>query len=130
MAQDLLISGVSLIATLNINGLSKWTMELEMIEKKYLKTKPECKVKFALPADKVGTAKSVAVVGDFNNWDCTANPMKKQKSGVFASTLSLEVNAAYQFRYVLDGTQWLNDDMADDYVPSPISYDNNGVISL
>lgn len=101
-----------------------------MIEKKYLKTKPQCKVKFALPADKVGNAKKVAVVGDFNNWDCNANPMKKQKSGVFASTLSLGIDAAYQFRYVLDDTEWINDEMADDYVPSPISYDTNGVISL
>ena len=101
-----------------------------MIEKTYLKTKPECKVKFALPADVIGDAKSVAVVGDFNNWDSSANPMKKQKSGVFASTLSLDIDTAYQFRYVLDGTQWLNDEMADDYVPSPISYDTNSVISL
>ncbi|RBP79443.1 glycoside hydrolase [Marinomonas rhizomae] len=101
-----------------------------MIEKNYLKTKPECKVKFTLPADIIGDAKSVAVVGDFNNWDCKANPMKKQKSGVFASTLNLDIKKSYQFRYVLDDTEWLNDEMADAYVPSPISYDTNGVISL
>ena len=101
-----------------------------MIEKTYLKTKPECKVKFALPAEAIGDAKSVAVVGDFNNWDSTANPMKKQKSGDFVSTLNLGIETSYQFRYVLDGSEWLNDDMADAYVPSPISYDTNGVISL
>ncbi|NVK72202.1 MAG: isoamylase early set domain-containing protein [Oceanospirillaceae bacterium] len=101
-----------------------------MIEKTYLKTKPECKVKFALPAEVIGDAKTVAVVGDFNNWDSTANPMKKQKSGVFASTLNLHIETSYQFRYVLDGKEWLNDDMADAYVPSPISYDTNGVISI
>ena len=101
-----------------------------MIEKTYLKTKPECKVKFALPAEVIGDAKSVSVVGDFNNWDSTANPMKKQKSGVFVSTLNLSVETSYQFRYVLDGKEWLNDDMADAYVPSPISYDTNGVISI
>ena len=101
-----------------------------MIEKTYLKTKPECKVKLALPAEAIGDAKSVAVVGDFNNWDSTANPMKKQKSGIFVSTLNLDIETSYQFRYVLDGTEWLNDDMADAYVPSPISYDTNGVISL
>ncbi|SBS35958.1 1,4-alpha-glucan branching enzyme GlgB [Marinomonas spartinae] len=101
-----------------------------MIEKTYLKTKPECKVKFALPADKVGGAKSVSVVGDFNNWDSKANPMRKQKSGLFASTLNLQVNNAYQFRYVIDDEKWLNDDMADDYVPSPVSLDHNCVLSL
>ncbi|WP_417528110.1 isoamylase early set domain-containing protein [Marinomonas shanghaiensis] len=101
-----------------------------MIEKTYLKTKPECKVKFALPVEMIGEAKNVAVVGDFNNWDTTANPMKKQKSGVFASTISLDIDTSYQFRYVLDGTEWLNDDMADAYVPSPISPDTNSVIRL
>ena len=29
-----------------------------MIEKTYLKTKPECKVKFALPAEAIGDAKA------------------------------------------------------------------------
>ncbi|MBR7888865.1 isoamylase early set domain-containing protein [Marinomonas sp. A79] len=101
-----------------------------MIEKTYLKTKPQCKVKFVLPADAVGTAKKVSVVGDFNNWDDTANPMKKQKSGVFASTLNLAVDAEYQFRYVLNSTDWMNDDMADAFVPSPISHESNGVIQL
>ncbi|NLQ18850.1 glycoside hydrolase [Marinomonas sp. M1K-6] len=101
-----------------------------MIEKTYLKTKPECKVKFALPAEIVGDAKNVALVGDFNNWDGTANPMKKQKSGVFASTLNLEVDHSYQLRYLIDEQNWLNDDMADAYVPSPVSFDTNGVISL
>ncbi|MBJ7538046.1 isoamylase early set domain-containing protein [Marinomonas transparens] len=101
-----------------------------MIEKKYLKTKPECKVKFALSSDIVGSANKIAVVGDFNNWDASANPMRKQKSGVFASTLSLEVDNSYQFRYVIDGKQWLNDDMADAYVHSPISHETNCVISI
>ena len=101
-----------------------------MIEKKYLKTKPECKVKFALSADIVGNASNIAVVGDFNNWDASANPMRKQKSGIFASTLSLEIDNAYQFRYVIDGDKWVNDDMADDYVCSPISHETNCLISI
>lgn len=101
-----------------------------MIEKTYLKTKPQCKVKFVLPADAVGTAKKIAVVGDFNNWDDTANPMRKQKSGVFASTLNLEINANYQFRYLLNNTEWINDEMADEYVPSPVSSESNGVLHL
>jgi len=101
-----------------------------MIEKTYLKTKPECKVKFALSADVVGDAQKVSVVGDFNNWDASAHPLRKQKSGVFASTLNLEVDHNYQFRYLIDGQDWLNDDMADAYVPSPISQDSNCVLSL
>lgn len=101
-----------------------------MITKTYLKTKPECKVKFALPAEVVGDAQTVSVVGDFNNWDASVNPLRKQKSGVFASTLNLEVAQTYQFRYLIDDSNWLNDDTADAYVPSPISQDSNGILNL
>lgn len=101
-----------------------------MIEKTYLKTKPECKVKFSLPAELVDNAKQVALVGDFNDWDAAANPMRKQKSGVFASTINLPKDSEFQFRYVLDGETWLNDDQADDYVISPVSHDQNSVIRL
>jgi len=101
-----------------------------MIEKNYLKTKPECKVKFALSADMIGDGRQVSVVGDFNNWDASAHPLRKQKSGVYASTMNLEIDHTYQFRYLIDNHHWLNDDMADAYVPSPISQDVNGVLSL
>ena len=101
-----------------------------MIEKTYLKTKPECKVKFALPADALNGAKNVALVGDFNNWDETATVMRKQKTGVFASTINLETDKQYQFRYLVDGTTWLNDDTADAYIPSPVSHDQNCVIDI
>lgn len=101
-----------------------------MIEKKYLKTKPVCKVKFALPADAVAGAKKVSLVGEFNDWDPSANPMRKQKSGVYASTLDLDVNKEYQFRYVLDDEVWLNDEAADHYAPSQVSHEQNGVVAV
>ncbi|ADZ89766.1 isoamylase early set domain-containing protein [Marinomonas mediterranea] len=101
-----------------------------MIEKTYLKTKPQCKVKFALPAEKLNGAKKVALVGDFNGWDDKATPMRKQKTGVFASTLNLDVDADYQFRYLVDGEIWMNDESADGYAQSPVSHDANCVISV
>lgn len=101
-----------------------------MIEKTYLKTKPECKVKFALPVEQLEGAKQVYLVGDFNNWDESATPMRKQKTGVFASTLNLEKDKQYQFRYLVDGITWLNDDSADAYAPSPVSSDHNCVLTL
>jgi 1,4-alpha-glucan branching enzyme len=105
-------------------------MELKMIKKTYLKTKPKCKVKFALSTDIIGDSQSVSVVGDFNNWDASLHPLRKQKSGVFTSTLNLEIDHTYQFRYLVDNQYWLNDDMADAYVPSPLSQDSNGVLNL
>ena len=101
-----------------------------MIEKKYLKTKPVCKVKFSLSADSVASAKKVAVVGDFNNWDSTAHPLRKQKSGVYATTLDLSPERDYQFRYVLDDEIWLNDDAADGIVSSPIGTEGNSLLAL
>ena len=101
-----------------------------MIEKKYLKTKPVCKVKFSLSADSVASAKKVALVGDFNNWDSTAHPLRKQKSGVYATTLDLSPECDYQFRYVLDDEIWLNDDAADGIVSSPIGAEGNSLLAL
>ncbi|MBJ7550957.1 isoamylase early set domain-containing protein [Marinomonas ostreistagni] len=101
-----------------------------MIEKTYLKTKPECKVKFALPIDKVEGAKKVFLVGDFNDWNESATPMRKQKTGVFASTVNLEKDKQYQFRYLVDGKIWLNDESADAFAQSPISHDQNCVLQL
>lgn len=101
-----------------------------MIEKTYLKTKPECKVKFALPAEQLEGAKKVFLVGDFNNWDESATPMRKQKTGMFASTINLEKDKQYQFRYLVDGSTWLNDDSADAYVQSPVSSEHNCVLHL
>ena len=101
-----------------------------MIEKNYLKTKPECKVKFALPIEQIEGAKKVFLVGYFNYWDESATPMRKQKSGVFSSTINLEKDKQYQFRYLVDGTTWLNDESADAYAQSPISHDQNCVLQL
>lgn len=101
-----------------------------MIEKKYLKSKPVCKVKFALSKEQVANAKSIALVGEFNNWDSAATPMRKQKSGVYASTLNLAIDQTYQFRYLLDGNIWLNDENADDYVISQVSHESNCVIKI
>ena len=101
-----------------------------MIEKTYLKTKPECKVKFAVPVEQLNGAKKVYLVGDFNDWNESATPMRKQKTGVFASTINLEKNKQYQFRYLVDGSTWLNDDCADAYEQSPVSPEQNCVLHL
>ena len=76
------------------------------IKKQYLKSKPLCKVTFKIPAEKGNAAKTATVVGEFNNWSFTANPMKRLKNGAFTTTLDLDKGKAYQFRYVLDKNNW------------------------
>lgn len=53
-------------------------------------------------------AESVALLGDFNNWDATANVMKKNKKGVWRVELKLP-EGDYQFRYFVDEDHWEND---------------------
>ncbi|SNY51070.1 Carbohydrate-binding module 48 (Isoamylase N-terminal domain) [Arsukibacterium tuosuense] len=100
------------------------------ITKQYLKSKPACKVTFKLSAQQLADAESVALLGEFNNWDPSALPMKKSKKGDFSASLTLENDREYQFRYLVNGGTWLNDDAADAYLPSPLSYDHNSVIRL
>ena len=98
------------------------------ISKQYLKTKPACKVTFVVPAEQAPAAGSVAVLGEFNNWEAAV--MKKQKNGDFSLTLTLPKDSSYQFRYRLGHNDWRNDEQADDYVPSPVSYEQNSLLRL
>lgn len=98
-----------------------------MLKKQFLKTKEAVKVTFSLPEAVQG--ETVFLVGDFNNWDESATQMKKQKDGSFSVTLNLEKDHEYQFRYLVNGTEWHNDWEADKYVPNPYSGDNSVVVT-
>ncbi len=68
-------------------------------------------------------ADHVHVAGDFNGWQATM-PMKRQKDGSWRATVELEPGREYQFRYLVDGNVWVNDEAADAYVPNPFGADN------
>ena len=99
-------------------------------KKQYLKSKPVCKVTFKLTKEEAKNAENVRLVGDFNDWDLSSIPMKKLKNGSFSSTVELAKDAEYQFRYLLDDQEWENDWNADAYVTSPISFDDNSVVTV
>lgn len=98
------------------------------IKKQYLKSKPICKVTFKIPQEVGNSAKTAKVVGEFNNWSFTANPMKRLKSGAFTTTIDLEKGREYQFRYLLDKNKWENETEADKFVPSPYGDSENSVV--
>ena len=100
------------------------------LAKQFLKSKPVCKVTFSLSPETINGAKSVALVGEFNDWDVEAAPLKKQKDGSYKATVELPVGGEYQFRYLIDGETWYNDDTADKYVSSGVSSDDNSVVVL
>ena len=97
-----------------------------MLTKKFIKSRNSCQVTFQLPKDV--KAKQVSVVGEFNNWDETAHPLKKVKS-VWKTTLELEQGREYQFRYLVDGEAWHNDEAADKYISNNIGGDNSVVVT-
>ncbi len=104
-------------------------MEVTMaLTKRYSKTKSVCKVTFTLPKEAVENAKSVYLVGEFNNWQIHATPMKKYKDGSFKVVLELQKDRPYQYRYLIDDNLWENDWKADKYVPSPYGACENSVV--
>jgi len=81
----------------------------------------KAKVTFVLAPQ--ANADHVHVVGDFNGWQA-ATPMKRQKDGSWRATVELQPAREYQFRYLVDGNVWVNDEAADAYVPNPFGVDN------
>jgi len=86
------------------------------IKKQFLKTRHTCKVKFTIPSSQAKNITKANVVGDFNNWNVNATPMKKLKSdGSFSCLVELPEGKEYQFRYLLDGNKWINDNRPDNF---------------
>jgi len=85
-----------------------------MLKKSYTKTGRSCRVTFKLNPE--AEAEAASLLGEFNSWDETSNPMKRLKDGSFSATVSLEAGNEYRFRYLLDGEQWVNDPEADSLV--------------
>ncbi len=110
-------------------SVSKETTVMSVgIKKEYFKSRKTCKVTFRLPKIAATDAKSVCIVGDFNNWNLYANPMKKLKNGNYTVTLELKPGREYQFRYLIDESKWENDWNADKYVKSPYGDSDNSVV--
>lgn len=100
------------------------------LKKQYLKSRPACKVTFRVSKEAAQNVSAIAVVGDFNDWDESATPMKALKSGEFTAVVELDTEKPeYQFRYLYDGASWENDWEADGYSTNGIDGENS-VISM
>jgi 1,4-alpha-glucan branching enzyme len=62
------------------------------------------RITFSLNADQ---AAQVALVGDFNNWNQTTHPMKKNKNGVWEKIVMLDIGR-YEYKFLVDG-HWQSD---------------------
>jgi hypothetical protein len=108
-------------------------------EKAYAASKParaaqaekaaaKTKVTFELPKEAVENAETVAVLGDFNQWDIQKGiELKKQKDGSFKTAVELEAGRNYQYRFLIDGQRWENAWNAEAYEPTPFGTYNSVV---
>jgi 1,4-alpha-glucan branching enzyme len=98
------------------------------LKKHYIKSKPVCKVTFILSDDQAAYANNVNLTGDFNNWDVKSIPMKKVKKSKFTTCLELEKGKEYQYKYIIDGKEWVNDVGADKFVINEFRSENSVLI--
>ncbi len=58
-----------------------------------------------------GEGGSVSLAGEFNGWNTSADPLKKQADGSWTLTKKLEPGR-YMYKFVVDGTNWKEDPTA------------------
>jgi 1,4-alpha-glucan branching enzyme len=97
-----------------------------MLKKKQNTKNATCEVTFILSSRL--DANTVAVVGDFNSWDANGGlQMAKNEAGHWEATIKLDAKREYQYRYLIDGNDWLNDDEADKFEAHPYGGQNSVV---
>lgn len=100
------------------------------ISKKELKAK-KSRISFKISAEKAKGFNTASLVGDFNNWDATQDVMKKlKKDGSFTIQKTLENGKEYQFKYILDGKEWINEPEADKVAPTEFADSQNSVLVI
>ena len=69
------------------------------------------KITFALPATVVELP--VSVLGDFNDWNPFANPLKKRSNGMFTASVEVPAGQTLRFKYLASDGNWFCDPDAD-----------------
>jgi 1,4-alpha-glucan branching enzyme len=96
-----------------------------MVHKKPL---PDQKVAATFELPSSIWADSIHLVGDFNQWNHSSLPMKQRHSdGVWEVSVVLDAERDYQYRYLINGTDWQNDWQADRYIANPYDTENSVV---
>jgi 1,4-alpha-glucan branching enzyme len=66
------------------------------------------RVTFALPLEEPAAA--VSVVGDFNDWDPFANPLRVRANRTRSASVTVPSGSTLRFRYLAEGGRWFDDD--------------------
>lgn len=81
------------------------------------------KVTFALPLDAAELPTSV--VGDFNEWDPMAHPLKPRSNGTRSVSVEVPAGSTYHFKYLAADGTWFCDPVADGYEPNEFAEVNS-----
>ena len=66
------------------------------------------RVTFTLPvAEPTG---AVSVVGDFNDWNPFAHPLRRRAKGIRSASVTVPPGSTLHFRYLAEGGQWFDDE--------------------
>jgi 1,4-alpha-glucan branching enzyme len=68
------------------------------------------RVTFTLPINE--PAGAVSVVGDFNDWDPFAHPLRKRSNGTRSTVVTVRPGSTVRFRYLAEGGHWFDDEAA------------------
>jgi 1,4-alpha-glucan branching enzyme len=71
-------------------------------------------------------ARSVAVVGTFNDWDLHRTPMRLESNGTWKATVWLPAGR-YEYRFIADG-QWISDPSARECAQNTFGSTNSVVV--
>lgn len=96
-----------------------------MVQKTYYKTKDYCKVKFSHVA---AEAETIEILGLNSDWE-SAIIMSKKKDGSFTADINLPKESTHEFKYLVDGKEWVNEAEADAEVAN-VYGGTNSVIKL
>jgi 1,4-alpha-glucan branching enzyme len=72
------------------------------MQKKTARTKAKVETTVRLEAPQ---ASQVFIVGCFNEWDLTTNPLDRDEEGTWSCTLVLEPGE-HEYRFIVDGVWW------------------------
>ena len=69
------------------------------------------RVTFVLPAGEPPGA--VSVVGDFNDWNPFAHPLRRRGNGTRSAVVKVPSGSKLLFRYLAEGGVWFDDETAE-----------------
>lgn len=58
---------------------------------------------------------AVSVVGDFNDWNPMALPLRKRSNGTKSVSIELPPGTSYRFKYLAEGGVWFCDSTTETY---------------